>query len=226
MTEGFAYLDILFFAMVAAFVALRLRNVLGRRTGNEQQRGQQDVGRPVGSPDNVVNLPERGKAAAREAAGLTDIEDPVIQEGLTKIHTADGRFELPGFLEGARAAFTMIVEAFAAGDKETLRPLLSPGVYENFARAVDTRARNGESLETRLVAIRTAEPVAADLVGSEARVSVRFKSEQSNTLRDAQGEVVPEESHDAEEVVDVWTFARDVRSRDPNWTLIETRSGE
>jgi predicted lipid-binding transport protein (Tim44 family) len=225
MSEGFAYLDILFFAMVAAFVALRLRSVLGRRTGQERRRGPGFGAAPNGS-DNVVSLPDRGKATPTDDPGIADVADPALKTGLTEIRMADSRFDLASFLQGARAAFGMIVEAFANGDKAALKPLLAPPVYESFARAIDARTRKGQTLETQLVGIRAAEVADASLTGSTARVAVRFKSEQVNTVRDSQGAVVPEGSHDAEEVVDIWTFERDVRARDPNWTLVETRTPE
>ena len=123
MSEGFAYLDILFFAMVAAFVALRLRSVLGRRTGNERRRTTPP---PTANGDNVVSLPDRGKSAATEDAGVADISDATIKTGLAEIRAADPRFEVQPFLQGAKAAFGLIVEAFAAGDKESLKPLLAP----------------------------------------------------------------------------------------------------
>jgi predicted lipid-binding transport protein (Tim44 family) len=221
MSEGFAYLDILFFAMVAAFVALRLRSVLGRRTGNERRRTPPPA---AADGDNVVSLPDRGKAGPTEDAGVADISDATIKTGLAEIRAADPRFEVQPFLQGAKSAFALIVDAFATGDKEALKPLLASQVYENFSRSIDARLRKGQSLDTQLVEVRNAEVSRAKLDGRVARVEVRFTSEQVNTLREASGAVLPEYSHAAEEVVDLWTFERDLRTRDPNWTLVETRS--
>lgn len=229
MSDGFAYLDILFFAMVAAFIAFRLRGVLGRRTGHEQRRRP---GGPVARPttaartnDNVVPMPERPGApttAAEERGGIADVTDPALKAGLTQVRLSDQSFDLDQFLQGSRAAFAMIVEAFAKGDKAGLRPLLADAVYGEFARAIEDRERRGHVHATELVAVRTAEVTSAGMRGSHARIQVRFVSEQINVTRDAQGEVVDGDPRRIAEVVDAWTFERDTRSRDPNWELVET----
>jgi predicted lipid-binding transport protein (Tim44 family) len=227
MSEGFAYIDILFFAMVAAFIALRLRSVLGRRTGHERRRsGGFGPARPNGAADNVVTLPERSTAQAEAEAALGDLADKDAKAGLTQIRLADQRFELQRFLDGARAAFEMIVEAYAAGDKASLRPLLADDVYAGFERAIDQRQAAGQSFETQLTAVPAVEVVGAEMRGRLAYVTVRFKSEQINLLRDAQGKVLEGDPQTAEEVIDLWTFERDTASPDPNWILVETRTPE
>jgi predicted lipid-binding transport protein (Tim44 family) len=225
MSEGFQYIDILFFAMVAAFIALRLRSVLGRRTGHERRRsGGFGSPRPNGAADNVVSLPDRSPAQAQAEAGLGDLADGSVKSGLTQIRLADSAFDLQQFLAGARAAFEMIVEAYAAGDKATLRPLLVDKVYRGFEGAIDQRQAAGQTLETQLTAVPAAEVVGAETAGSRARITVRFKSEQINLLKDGAGKVLEGEPQTAEEVIDLWTFERDTRSADPNWTLVETRT--
>ncbi|MGH6912653.1 MAG: Tim44/TimA family putative adaptor protein [Geminicoccales bacterium] len=227
MSEGFAYIDILFFAMVAAFIALRLRSVLGRRTGHERRRGNGFGGpRANGGTDNVVALPDRSGGKVEQEAGVSDVTDANLKGGLTQIRLADHRFELQSFLAGASSAFEMIVEAFAGGDKNALRPLLADEVYEGFAHAIDERQAAGQTLDTQLIAVRKAEVVEAGMQGSMARVLVRFTSEQVNILRDAEGKPVDGDPGTAEEVVDLWTFERDTRSSDPNWALVETRTPE
>ena len=225
MSEGFAYIDILFFAMVAAFIALRLRSVLGRRTGHERRRsGGFSPTRPNGAADNVVTLPERSTSQAEVEASLAGLSDKAVKAGLTQIRLADQRFDLQQFLGGARAAFEMIVEAYAAGEKATLRPLLADDVYAGFERAIDHRQAAGQTFETQLTAVPAAEVVGAEMRGGLARITVRFKSEQINVLRDAQGKVLEGDPQTAEEVVDLWTFERDTASPDPNWILVETRT--
>jgi predicted lipid-binding transport protein (Tim44 family) len=224
MSDGFAYLDIIFFAMVAAFIALRLRSVLGRRTGHERPRP--DTYRPtqpVQQPDNVVPLPER-TAQSPDDSGIADVRDNGIKSGLTAIRLADRSFDLDGFLQGAKAAFAMIVEAFARGDKDGLRPLLAPDVFQRFSMAMDDRSRRGETLATELVATRGADVVAAGMSGSRARVTVRFESDQINVTRNTAGELVEGDPSRIDQVIDLWTFERDTRSRDPNWQLVETRT--
>jgi predicted lipid-binding transport protein (Tim44 family) len=225
MSEGFAYIDILFFAMVAAFIALRLRSVLGRRTGHERRRtGGFGTARPNGAADNVVALPERSPSQAEAEASFGGLSDAGLKSGLTQVRLADHRFDLQQFLGGARAAFEMIIEAYAAGDKSTLRPLLADDVYAGFERAIEQREAAGQSFETQLTAVPAAEVVGAEMRGSVARITVRFKSEQINLLRDAEGKVLEGDPRTAEEVIDIWTFERNTTSPDPNWTLVETRT--
>jgi predicted lipid-binding transport protein (Tim44 family) len=224
MSEGFAYIDILFFAMVAAFIALRLRSVLGRRTGHERRRsGGFGPARPNGAADNVVSLPDRSTSQAEAEASL-DLPDAGGKSGLTQIRLADRRFDPQQFLGGARAAFEMIIEAYASGDKNTLRPLLADDVYAGFERAIDQREAAGQSFETQLTAVPAAEVVGAEMRGTVARITVRFKSEQINLLRDAEGKIIEGDPRTAEEVIDIWTFERNTTSPDPNWTLVETRT--
>lgn len=223
MSDGFAYLDILFFAMIAAFVVLRLGSVLGRRIGHERRR-QSPV--EAGS-EKVVPLRRDGASEGEEAAEpALATGAPGLKAGLTEIRLHDPRFDLEHFLEGARAAFEMILEAFAKGDKDTLRMLLAPEVYESFARAVDERIAAGHELTVEVVAIRRAEVVEAGMRGRRARITVRFVSEQITATRDAEGRLIDGNSSKIVEVEDLWTFERDVRSSDPNWQLVETRVPE
>ena len=221
--DGFPFLDIVFFAMLAIFLGLRLRNVLGRRTGTEKRRP--DPFKPAEpapqAPDNVLRLPERDRKALDTLAG--DPETPVAR-GIKAIKQADPRFDEVGFVGGARGAFEMIVTSFAKGDVGTLRPLLADGVFDNFKRAIDDRTSRGETHETTLVGITSAEMADADLEGSTAKVTIRFVSEQVNATKAADGKVVDGDDHKVVTITDIWTFARDVRSSDPNWMLVETRS--
>lgn len=223
MSDGFAYLDLIFFAMVAAFIGLRLRSVLGRRTGNERRRPDAFTPPPAQRPaDNVVPLPEREPTPA--AAPPTSAAPMSTSSALSAIRQMDRSFDVDGFLQGAKAAFGMIVDAFAKGEKDALRPLLAPDVYQRFAGAIDDRSRRGESLSTELVAIRKAEVEGAAVEGSRARLTIRFESDQINVTHDAQGQAVDGAAAEIEQVVDIWTFERDTRSTDPNWQLTETRS--
>lgn len=219
----FPFLDIFFFAMLAIFLGLRLRSVLGRRTGLEKRRPDPfKPAEPAAEPaDNVVRLPDRDRKALET---LTADEDTPLARGIRAIQAADRGFDVAGFVAGARGAFEMIVTAFAKGDLDALRPLLADGVFDNFKRAVDDRVSRGENLETTLVGITAAEVVDADLDRSSARVTLRFVSEQVNVTKDAAGKIVDGDPNRIVTITDVWTFARDVRSSDPNWMLVETRA--
>lgn len=218
MNDGFHFLDIIFFAMVAAFLVLRLRSVLGRRTGAE--RPPEVLAPEKESGAAVIDLAARRRSVAEPPA-----ESPVGQ-GLAVIRAVDRSFDLDVFLGGARAAFEMIVAAFAAGDKGVLQPLLAPEVFRHFAEAIDTRAHHGETLSTDLVGIRSVEPVEARMDGSFASLTLRIVSEQVNALRDHEGHVVDGSAERVIDVIDEWTFRRDTRSSDPNWVLAATRTPE
>jgi predicted lipid-binding transport protein (Tim44 family) len=213
---GFQFLDIILLGAVAGFIVLRLRSVLGQRTGHEQQRRRRfggpeaDNAEPV-DEGKVITLPRRDQPAAPSG-------DPKID----RIRAADPRFDAAEFVNGAKAAYEMIVTAFAAGDKETLRPLLSREVYNDFASAIDERAKRGETMETTVVGLRGAEITETQVNGRIAEVTVTFRSELMSAVRDAHGHVVGGHANKVDEVTDVWTFARDTGSRDPNWTLIAT----
>ena len=225
MGDGFL-LDIIFFAMVAGFIFLRLRSVLGRRTGNERQRPDGfGAGRPAPErrDDNVVALPDRGQAAAKGADAKLWAEDSPVGAGLTQIKIADHRFEPAVFLDGAKQAYEMIVAAFAKGDRDTLRMLLADEVYENFASAIAEREQQGHTLETTITAIKHADIVEARLEGRTAEVTVKFVSDMVSVTRDAAGEAVGGPSRERE-ITDIWTFARDTSNKDPNWLLVATRS--
>ena len=222
MGDGLPFLDIIFFAMVAAFLILRLRSVLGRRTGSERDRPDPFSPKPEAEndADNVVALPQR----ARQAADMEDAPPGSVAAGLTQIKLADSSFEEKYFTTGSRAAFEMIVEAFARGDTEALRPLLANEVYERFAGAIDSREARRETLETRLLSLNAADITEARMNGPLAEVTVEFVSEQVNLTRNADGEVIDGDPDNIESVVDIWTFRRDTRSDDPNWLLAATRT--
>ena len=243
MSDGFQYFDIIFFALIAVFVILRLRSALGRRTGQERQRPNNIFSRST-EPDEqnsgkVIHLPGHGDESEdelfekelsdigeREAAQPQTPHDEMeeIRAGLTRIRMADQDFSPRSFLAGAKGAFEMIVEAFAAGDPATLRPLLGDDVYDEFADAIRARIAAKESVETTIVSLDSTDIAAADLKGSTARLTVRFRSQQMSVTRDKDGEVLEGETESVMRVIDLWTFARNTRSNDPAWALIETRT--
>lgn len=226
MGDGLAFFDIVFFALVAGFLILRLRSVLGRRTGNENRERwtprlpQRTPGKPgvagqpnAPLPDNVTPLPGREPVAASGTP---------LDSALTQIRLADTAFDPARFSEGAKAAFEMIVSAFAQGDTATLRPLLSDDVYENFAAAIKGRLDAKQTLETTLIGMKAAEIIEARMEGRMAFVTVKFVSEQVNVTRNAAGEVVDGDPNRVANVTDIWTFARNTRASDPNWVLVQT----
>jgi len=218
--------QILIFAGIAAVVFFRLFTVLGRKTGNERPapplvRAPEATDK-ADSSDNVLELPRRDapEATALPAWG----KDGPLGAGLTQIRLADPEFDLDSFLAGARAAFEMIIEAFHKGELEKVRSWLAPDVYRSFAAAVAERTGTNERTETELIAVNGCEATEAAMDGRTARVTVKFLSEQTEVVKDSEGRIVAGDLTRPEEVVDLWSFARDTRSRDPNWQLVATRS--
>lgn len=227
MGDSFAPFDIILLAVIAAFLILRLRSVLGRRTGTEKRPYD-----PFHAPEppakrggeGPAERPEPGGAGAgAQAAEAAEPEGPLSQ-GIKDIMALDPHFAPDSFLEGAREAFSWIVEAFAKGDTQALRPLLNDEVYGNFVAAIESRDKAGETLETALVGIKKAEVLEARREGKAAYVTVKFVSEQVNVTRNRAGEIIDGDPVRVVPITDIWTFARDTRSRDPNWVLVATRS--
>lgn len=216
--------EIVILAMIAAFLGLRLYSVLGRRAEQEEE--------PVPTRFEHNNAPMARRPAAaqpsveparqnNELAGFS----PAIEDGLRAISGADRRFDLLSFLEGAKAAYGMVLEAFWRGDKEELRELCDDDVYAGFAAAIDAREAAGETLDNRLVRIEDVTVHSAALDGRMARIAVRFVADIAAVTRDRDGNVIAGSLEDAVESRDVWTFARDVRSDSPAWLIDETDEG-
>ena len=228
MGEGFPFIDVLLFGLVAAFLFYRLRSVLGKRTGHEQQRPNPFSPAPESPPetgarrDNVIPLPERLDPArtAEPAAG-----SGVLSIGLAAIKRSDPGFNEEEFLGGARAAFEMIVDAFSRGDSDALRPLLAPDVMQQFDGAIQQRRAQGETMETVLHSVKAISIAEARMEGSVAIVSVQYVTDQTNVTRDRDGKIVDGDPKAPETITDLWSFSRDVRASDPNWLLIATHTG-
>lgn len=229
MGDSLQYIDIILLAMVAGFVALRLRSVLGRRTGDEEERAEKQR---AGAMDRALKTPTEDKTAAHATDDVvsvpqpswTDHVDPKSELGktLSRIMVADRSFDPDSFTDGARSAYGMIVKAFAAGDRDTLKSLLSPDIYDDFEHAIKEREDKGESMETTLVDIEDSSITHASLEGDTAEITIRFQTLAATAVRNADGEVISGNVSDAQKITDDWTFAREVTSKDPNWLLVDT----
>ena len=234
MDEGSSLINIILFAAIAAFFVLRLRGVLGKRTGHDKRKADPFSPRETAEDedDKVISLPDRSKGAraeetaeqAAEATADADAAASPLAAGLHQVKRADKSFDEDQFVEGARTAFEWVIDAFAQGDAKTLRPLLSNDVYGDFSGAIAERESAGQVLETTLVGITDAQIIEAELQGRTAFVTIKFVSEQVNVVRDSDGEVVEGDPNHGTKITDIWTFARNTRSRDPDWTLVATRS--
>ena len=241
MNEIFDIYNLIFLAL-AVFIIYRLRSVLGKRTGNERppfdpysKSEKPDQSKTQTGGDNVVQLPgQQAPRPTQEEVARTN--DTVIEkvapagsalnEALRQILSVDRSFEPQPFIEGAKAAYEMIVTAFADGDKKALKGLLSKEVYEGFVSAIEERERRGETIESTFVGIDKAEIVEAALKGSRAQVTVKVQSQLISATRDKSGAVIDGDLGKVTEVIDIWTFERDTTSRDPNWKLVATESAE
>jgi predicted lipid-binding transport protein (Tim44 family) len=227
------------FLALAVFIFLRLRSVLGQRTGRERPpydpySSARDTVRPT-SNDNVVALPGRGGEApqkpiepvepAERWKGFAEANSSVAT-GLDAILREEKSFDAKQFVGGARAAYEMIVTAFAEGDRRTLKNLLSREVYDGFEGAIRDRENKGEKVETRFVSIDKSDITGAEMRGRTAQVTVRFVSQLVSATRDRNANVIDGSPEKVTDVTDVWTFARDVSSRDPNWKLVATEPGQ
>lgn len=226
----------IFFLVAAIVIFFQLRNVLGRRTGNERppvdpyssprsRVGDQDV-----SNENVVSLPRRKPAGEPETpyAAIDAFAAPgtSLNAGLRAIRDNDQSFEPKTFVEGAKMAYEMIVMAYADGDRRTLKNLLSREVFDGFVSAIADRESRQEKIQSSFVGINKAEIVNAEMKGSEAHVTLRIVSELISATLNGAGEVIDGDPETVAEVKDVWTFARDTRSKDPNWKLVATEADD
>jgi predicted lipid-binding transport protein (Tim44 family) len=227
------------FLALAVFIFLRLRSVLGQRTGRERPPYDPYSARDAmrgATNDNVVTLP--GRTAAEAGQKIAEPADPAerwkgvaepgsaVAAGLDAIAREEEGFDAKHFIAGARAAYEMIVTAFAEGDRRTLKNLLSREVYDGFEAAIRERESKGEKVETRFVSIDKSDIAAADVRGRTAHVTVRFVSQLVSVTRDKAGNVIDGSPDKVTDVTDVWTFARDIASRDPNWKLVATEAGQ
>jgi len=211
--------------------------VLGKRTGHQNppvepyQKKPDDLNSASNdNNDNVVTLPKRGKSADANAPDIYAAVDLIakpdtdLNKELRKMKDADAGFEPGKFLEGSKMAYEMIVTAFADGDKKTLKNLLSREVYEGFANAIKQREKDGLSVQSSFVGVKEAEINTAQVSKRDANLTVRFVSQIISATYDKQGELVEGDGEQIVDVIDLWTFSRDMRSRDPNWKLVATES--
>jgi predicted lipid-binding transport protein (Tim44 family) len=229
------------FFVIAVAIFVRLYGVLGKKTGSERppflpserpERTDRSDDSTAGN-DNVVVLPSRGEPVVRpEGAADPDPIDASVPPGsalstaLRTIVAADRGFDPTQFVTGAKAAYEMVVTAYASGDRRTLRNLLSKEVMDGFARGLDERDSRGEKVEFTFVGLDKADIVEAGLADRVARITVRFVAKVISVTHAADGSVIEGDPSRLTDLVDVWTFAREVGSPDPNWRLVETRAAD
>lgn len=241
--DGSPNIFTLIFLVLAVVIFLKLRSVLGRRTQDDEARIErvkaQERARSEAAAqarDKVVTLPRRPREEPAEAAGApaaadvearirSSVSDAALADGLIAVYRADASFAPEHFVSGARQAYEMIVTAFAEGNRKVLKGLLSRDVFDGFQAAISEREARGEQIDQSFVGINKADIVEAEVKNGSAQVTVKFVSELISATRDRAGTVISGDPKRIKEVVDVWTFARETASRDPNWKLIATGPG-
>jgi predicted lipid-binding transport protein (Tim44 family) len=238
--------DLIIFAVLAVFLGWKLYSVLGRRTGNERsidpfatkpgsaQNGNTPKGEPAGRTPRL-DAPANEDAPVREERPVLPREQRQLEaiitqspesarKGLEAIRAADPEFDAVAFLSGAKIAFDMILTAFAAADANALKPMLAPDVLQQFSTAINDRQRQKLTLKSTLVGIIGLELLDAEMKGPDARVKLKFTSQQVNATQDTEGRIVDGHPNEVATITDIWTFSRPVTARDPNWVLIGTES--
>lgn len=231
MSEGFAFGDILVFAVIAAFIILRYRSMLGEKTGRDpkdiEREQEERRARAVREMERVIQLPKKISDAtvildAGSAKDSHSAYNGALKETLDKAQKIDADFNAEDFLEGAKSAFEMVIDAYSKRDDDTLKMLLAKPVYAQFSEAIKTSEQAGRLTHNTLVAITKAQIYDAKLVGTQATISVEFLSDQIQLVRSPSGEILEGNPSEEIEVEDRWVFARDLRSSSPNWSIIET----
>jgi predicted lipid-binding transport protein (Tim44 family) len=217
-------LEIVILAMIAAFLGLRLYSVLGRRAEHEEESIPQrfDGGEKTATPGSIA--PHAAQPAPQRAIELEGVM-PAVERGVREIASADRNFDISQFMEGAKGAYEMVLEAYWNADKDTLRDLCDDDVYEGFVAAIDEREAAGHTLENKLIRIEETRIHSASLDKRMARIAILFVADIAAVTRDAEGNVIAGSLDDAIESRDVWTFSRNTSSSDPNWLLDETDEG-
>ena len=217
--------SIVLLAMIAAFLGMRLYSVLGKRTGHEQEpvlprRDERGAPAPVRLEDS--DAPHAPQAAMPDTSGL--VYEPAAEAGLRSLLASDRNFDAGRFMEGAEAAYRMILEAYWKGDRDTLRDLCDDDSYQAFVDAIEAREARGETLENRLMGIDSAKITAVETSRGEARITVHYRADISAVTRDAEGRMIAGSMSDAAQTDDRWTFRRAIGSGDPNWLLDEAEA--
>jgi len=223
--------ELLLYALVAGGLVFWLRSILGTRHGEERDRSSNIISLDLDSAANDkadnASAFESGEdmiaSLIENKDGVASIQGKDAEAGLMDIIAADKNFDMKFFFEAIQDVFAMVVEGFGEGDKEMLEDLLAPDVYNAFATAIDAREKSGETLSNEIQAINKAEIIEAKLDGKQANITVRFTASEISVTRDAEGEIIAGHPERAIEMLDIWTFSKDIKSRDPRWFVVETR---
>ena len=222
--DGIPYADIVILALIAGFILLRLRSVLGQKPGSDTPQFFKREENRLRKDEPVVQVSDKAKSKPSEPADpyMQTVTDAAIAKTIADIKKLDAQFTATGFLQGARMAYEMVFDGFAKGDKKTLEMLLDKPIYDTFASEIDVRANAKEKTELTLVSVKAKDILRASLVGNKAQVTVKFDSEQVSLTKDEHGTITGGNPSQTMLMDDEWIFERDVTAKNPNWKIIET----
>ncbi len=225
MSDGSSYADLVILALIAGFILLRLRSVLGDKVGNDNPSYfNKIIPSASQAPAAIVQLDEKSlrPKTREEDPYLMGIKDSALAESIEQMREKDPQFTATAFLQGAKMAYEMVFDAFAKGDRKTLSMLLADDIAAQFAKEIDAREAAENKTETTLVSVKAKDITAASVTGSIARITVVFESEQVIVTRSSKGEVVGGDLSELHEAQEDWVFERNMTSKNPNWKIIET----
>ena len=222
MNEGFAFFDIIIFAMLAGYLVFQLRRALGRRSDNQETKSKLNPEQRAkhSEADNVVAI----KTNKNENQENVNQEQEETLGGLTELREKDPSFSDTDFIAGSKDAFSWIVEAFSKGEISKLEPLLSEPLFNGFKQAIEKREADQLSLETNIVSIKSAQIHNVTVKQDQVNITVEYVTDQIKSTRNAEGEIVDGDPDTIERVTDLWTFNRNIKSKNPNWTLVKTET--
>jgi len=214
------YIDILILAMIAVFIVNRLRNVLGKKTGNEhdivEKFSKNKTNFKESPPDQISENKDRKTKKPRD---IFFHQDPTINDNLRKIHKLDNNFDLQSFLDGSKKAFEFIIKNYSEENLDSIKSLLSKNIFNDFDAQIKKRIQKSQDLDITIIGIKNAEIVSANLRSSNATISVKFSSEQVHILKDPKGKVIEGDSNQILTINEDWTFSKNMKNKDPNWAL-------
>ncbi len=219
------FMEIVFFALLAGYLVFRLWSVLGQETPEDMERRQKRRFKPEeeeSRADNVIPLPER--SAVREKHVPEDEFTAGVREGIRQLQDLESSFKVDYFLKGARYAYKMIIDAFAQGDKETLKDLLVSEVYDQFVKAIDERLQNQQEVQVRIESLDKMDIDDIEILDNKAYITVRYRSRQVITTRDQKGEIIDNPAEISVPITDIWTYVRTIGDENPNWLLHSTKT--
>ena len=214
------YIDLLILAMIAVFIINRLRNVLGKKTGNEQDIVEKFSGNKANfkeSPPDQISDTDNAKSKIPKDVFFH--QDPTVNSNLRKIHNLDSSFESKNFLDGSKKAFEYIIKNYSEENLDSIKSLLSKNIFDDFKSQIEKRVQNSQDLDITIIGIKDAEIVSANLRSNNANICVKFTSEQVHVLKDMKGDIIEGDGNQILTINENWTFSKNMKNKNPNWAL-------